>query len=262
MRNIVAKVFLLTLALAFALPASAIPIELTFDVRLDRQYSYDGSALHGIAIGDVRPMRIIFDNAVTQYATFAEPWGPGTAWLWSFLAGPVTIDSPFTPYVPDNPFANPVPLSFQAIAVTSNERLPSGVWYEDLWFNRQYDQFIDVQPDGMYAYRSKLNVHWNKTNFNYTPGDLYFYTSDDVMRLLDRSVNDGITFNLSDDAYIEYANGNASGFDLNGTATLRGYRVIQSSEPLPEPGSCGLITAGILMLLFNGRRKHKPRNIS
>lgn len=236
--------------------SQAARIDLIFDVRLDRIYSYDAKHLEGILIGDVLPMFITFDSEVGQTYAETDPWGPGTARLYSSLVGPVFVDSPYSSFIPSNPFQPVQPNSFSANGVTANERQGSNVWYEDLWFSNQYDQIEPVQADGAYAYRRKFNLHWNKTNFDYTPGDLYFFTSEDVLRVLDQSLL-GTTFNLTDDAYIQFADGNAAGFELFGTATLREYRVIE----VAEPGSFITVLLGILVLCFVQRRRNKESSL-
>ena len=236
--------------------ASAEVIDLAFDVRLDRIYSYDGRSLAGITVGDVTTLRIEFDNTVVQTWTEQNPWGEGTARLYSRLQNPVIVNSPFEQFVPTSPFQNQPIQNFGASGVTSNERQNgpyASVWYEDLWFNKQYDQVVEAGPDGSYAYRYKFNVHWNKTNNNYTPGSLYFFTPITIKSLLDTSIRDGITFNLSQDAYIQKSDGSASGFNLNGTATLREYRVLA----VPEPNTQALLAFGISFLLCNSLLKFR-----
>ena len=243
MKNIVSIVLI-----CFSPAAFPNIIDLTFDVRLDRVYSYDGKPLQGINIGDKRTLHIQFDNTVVQTWAEQEPWGQGTARLHTRLAGPVIVDSPFAHFVPGNPFTSHFPQVFAAEGITANERQSgpfSSVWYEDLWFNKQYDQIVPPEADGSYAYRYKLNVHWNKTNYNYVPGSLYYFSPESVTGLLDRSLKDGVTFSLSQDAYIQYKDGTATGYDLDGTATLREYRV----SAVPEPQSIYLLSLGVLLLL-------------
>lgn len=232
---------------AIAFSANATPVELIFDVRLDRVYSYNGAQLSGLSVGDVRAMSIYFDSSVISNWSEINPWGPGTARLHSLLAGPVQVASPFEAFVPRSPFAIPISTVYSAEGVTANERGSgpfSNVWYEDLWITRQFSQYQPPLSDGSNAYHYKFNMHWNKTNYDYEPGALYYFTSQDVMHMLDRSLAEGIDFSVSQDAYIQYSSGVAIGFDLDGTATLRGYRVIA----IPEPTTATLLLLGLPIL--------------
>ncbi|MEK8025107.1 hypothetical protein [Pseudaquabacterium rugosum] len=232
-----------------ALSANAVPLELNFDVRLDRVYSYDGAPFSGLSVGDVRSMSISFDSSVIANWSEVNPWGSGTARLHSFLAGPVQVVSPYEAFVPTSPFAVPIPTDYSAEGITANERGSgplANIWYEDLWVTRQFSQYQTPSPDGSSSYHYKFNMHWNRTNYDYAPGALYYFTAQEVTNLLDRALNEGTTFSVSQDAYIQFVSGAATGFDLDGTATLRGYRVLA----IPEPSSVILTIFGLPILIL------------
>ncbi len=232
----------------------AAQVNLMFDVRFDRAYSYNGSPFTGMNTGDMSTLQISFNTEITGTYESVEPWGVGTARLYTYLATPVSVISPFAQYVPSNPFSNQIGNSFSAAGVTANERLPSDVWYEDLWFANQYSQFSQFSTDGIDVYRSKTNIHWNMTNHNYMLGDLYFFKENDIINVLDRSISDGITFSISEDAYIDYSDGSFFGYDLDGTATLRNYTIVSS---VPIPPAILLFTSGLLGLISLQLRKNK-----
>jgi hypothetical protein len=241
--------------LSIAGPAGATQIDLLFDVKLNRIYSYDGTPLSGVSIGDMSTMKISFNNEISSKHESVNPWGPGTSRLFTYLNGPTLIESPFTQYVPTNPFPNPIPTAFSAAGVTANERLSIGdgaMWYEDLWFANQYSQFSQSVTDGLDAYRYKLNVHWNMTRYDFTPDKLYYFEEADLLSLLNRSISDGITFSISEDAYIDFSDGNFFGYDLYGTATLREFKM---ATPVPAPTSFLLFGIGLLGLAGISRRK-------
>lgn len=231
--------------------ADATQIDLLFDVKLDRIYSYDGTQPTGPTIGDTSTLKISFNNDIAYTRTSLNPWGVDTSILITRLDGAVDVESPYTQFVPANPIANPVDRSFYAEGRTIYQG-NNDIWYEDLWFTNQYSQFSDDDTDGIDVYRYKFNVHWDMTRFDYTPDKLYFFDEQEVINVLQRSIDDGVTFSISEDAYIDFSDGSYFGYDIDGTATLRGYNII---NPVPEPSTILLLGSGLLGLGWYGRKR-------
>ena len=227
--------------------AEAVQINMLFDVQLDRVYSYDGTPFTDSNIGDTSTMSITFNTDVIATYESIEPWGVGTSRLFTNLADPVIVNSPYSGYIPSNPISNPAINNFSAAGVTANERLSvgNGIWYEDLWFYNQYSQISQSTTDGIDTYRYMFNVHWNMTNYNYSDGDLYFFDEADIFSVLNRSITEDRTFSISQDAYIDYSDGSYFGYDLDGTATLKEYNIVSA---VPTPASIYLFILGLIGL--------------